>query len=196
MSSSTVNRPLPIAGVAKHWTYEEYYRLTPESHAERYEIDNGELVPMPAPGTTHQRIIMQLAQAMNSFTEKHDLGEVFISPLDVIFNDDNTAQPDLLFIAKLRKEIVQNRGIFGVPDLVVEVLSPSSTRRDRQEKSTKYLRFMVQEYWLVNPAERSIEVRISRDDHWAVHSLARNTGSVESLVLPGFMVDLPQVFAE
>lgn len=77
----------------------------------------------------------------------------------------------------------------------MEVISPSSTRRDRQDKSSKYLRFGVAEYWLVNPAERSIEVRVRREDHWAVHSLARDTGHAESLLLPGFTTDLAQVFA-
>lgn len=195
MSSSTANLPQPLKGAAKHWTYEEYYRLTPESHDERYEIDNGELVPMPAPTVVHQRIIMELAHAMDPFTKEHALGEIFISPLDVIFDDDNTAQPDLLFVTTARKEIIKERGVFGAPDMVVEVLSPSSTRRDREEKSTKYLRFMVQEYWLVNPIERSIEVRIWRGDYWAVHSLAREIRSAESLILPGFSLDLTRVFA-
>ena len=139
---------------------------------------------------------MELASLMIAFVRAHDLGEVFVSPLDVIFGEDETSQPDVLFITKARADIIQDRGIFGAPDLVVEVLSPSSTRRDRQEKSTKYLRFMVQEYWLVNPAERSIEVRVWREGHWAVHSLARETGKAESLVLPDFSPDLAQVFGQ
>ena len=187
--------PAAVERIAKRWSYEEYYRLTPESHDERYEIDDGELVPMPSPTVTHQRIIMQLASLMRTFVQAHDLGETFISPLDVIFEEYNLAQPDVMFVSKARSEIVKDRGVFGAPDLVVEVISPSSTRRDRQDKSSKYLRFKVQEYWLVNPAERSIEVRVWRADHWAVHSLARDTGTAESLILPGFTVDLAQIFA-
>lgn len=184
-----------VERVAKRWTYEEYYRLTPESHDERYEIDDGELVPMSSPSVTHQRTTQQFYKFLDGFVREHGLGETFISPLDVIFEEDNLVQPDVMFVAKARAGIVQERGIFGAPDLVVEVVSPSSTRRDRQDKSSKYLRFRVQEYWLVNPAERSIEVRVWRADHWAVHSLARDTGAAESLILPGFTVDLAQVFA-
>ena len=191
-----VSHPLAVERTAKRWTYEEYYRLTPESHAERYEIDNGELVPMASPTVTHQRLTKKIASLLEAFVQAQDFGEVFLSPLDVIFGEHETSQPDVIFVAKANAQIVKDRGIFGAPDLVVEVLSPSSTRRDRQEKSTKYLRFMVQEYWLVNPAERSIEVRVWREDHWAVHSLARETGKAESLVLPGFSVDLAQVFGQ
>ena len=191
-----VSTPLAVERNAKRWTYEEYYRLTPESHAERYEIDHGELVPMASPTVTHQRVTMELASLMIAFVRAHDLGEVLVAPLDVIFGEDETSQPDALFITKARADIIQDRGIFGAPDLVVEVLSPSSTRRDRQEKSTKYLRFIVQEYWLVNPAERSIEVRVWREGHWAVHSLARETGKAESLVLPDFSLDLAQIFRQ
>lgn len=187
--------PAAAERVAKRWTYEEYYRLTPETHDERYEIDDGELVPMPSPTVTHQECVANLYTQLREYVRAHDLGRAFISPLDVIFEEHNLAQPDVMFVSKARSEIVQDRGIFGAPDLVVEVISPSSTRRDRQDKSSKYLRFKVQEYWLVNPAERSIEVRVWRADHWAVHSLARDTGMAESLILPGLTVDLAQVFA-
>ena len=187
--------PAAIERIAKRWTYEEYCRLTPESHDERYEIDDGDLVPMPSPTISHQDCVLNLATIMRAYAHEHDAGRVFVSPLDVIFEEYNTAQPDVIFVSKARAGIVQDRGIFGAPDLVVEVISPSSTRRDRQDKSNKYLRFQVQEYWLVNPAERSVEVRTWRADHWAVHSLARDTGTAESLILPGFTVDLAQVFA-
>ena len=192
----TAKESAVVERTAKRWTYEEYYRLTPENHAERYEIDNGELVPMASPTVTHQRLTKKFAMLLEAVVQAHDLGEVFISPLDVVFGEHETSQPDVMFVAKARAEIVKDRGIFGAPDLVVEVISPSSTRRDRQEKSAKYLRFMVPEYWLVNPAERSIEVRVWREDHWAVHSLARDTGKAESLVLPDFSLDLAQLFAK
>jgi Uma2 family endonuclease len=195
MSTGVAQPTAPAERAAKRWTYEEYYRLTPESHAERYEIDDGELVPMASPNLSHQECVLNLCILMRQYVIAHDLGRVFVSPFDVIFEKYNTAQPDVMFVSKARAEIVQERGIFGAPDVVVEVTSPSSTRRDWQEKADKYLRFGVQEYWLVNPTERSVEVRIWRADHWAVHSLARETGTAESLLLPGFTVDLAQVFA-
>lgn len=195
MNTGVATPPAPAQPAVKHWTYEEYYRLTPESHAERYEIDDGELIPMPSPNLSHQECVGNLYVLFRDYVRSRDLGRAFVSPFDVIFEEDNTAQPDVMFVAKARAAIVQSRGIFGAPDVVVEVVSPSSGRRDLQEKSKKYLRFGVQEYWLVNPEERSIEVRIGRGDHWAVHSLARESGAAESLVLPGFTVDLAQVFA-
>ncbi len=193
--STGAAQPPAAAPATKLWTYEEYYRLTPESHAERYEIDDGELVPMPSPQLTHQECVGNLFVIFRDYARAHDLGRVFVSPFDVIFGEYNTAQPDVMFVSKAQAEIVKERGIFGAPDIAVEVISPSSTRRDRQDKSAKYLRFRVPEYWLVNPAEQSVEVRAWRGDHWAVHSLVRESGQAESLLMPGFTVDLAQVFA-
>src|ERR1700744_1622027 len=152
---------------AKRWTFADLRKF---DETERYEIYAGRLIPMaPSPNTYHQRLVMRLSRLLDGFVESHQLGEVFVAPYDVVMAEDNTAQPDLLFIAKENAGIVQN-WVFGAPDLVVEILSPSSIRRDRYEKQEQYARFGVKEYWIVDPANRSLEILTNQNEHFVVHS--------------------------
>ena len=163
---------------SKHWTFAD---LAQFDETERYEIYDGRLIPMaPAPNLYHQRLAGRLyLLLLAGFVEPRQLGEVLFAPVDVVMAEDNTAQPDLLFIAKENAGIAK-RWVFGAPDLVVEILSPSSIRRDRQDKLEQYARFGVKEYWIVDPANRSLEILTLRDKQFAVHSSAVETGSAES----------------
>ena len=173
----------------KRWTYEDYYRLDDER---RYEISDGELIPMqpPSPGPDHQDEALELAIIMRDFVRSKKLGKVYIAPLDVVFDEANTAQLDVMFISKANAGIVQKRGIFGAPDLVVEILSPGSIRRDRYEKQTLYARFGVKEYWLLDHANQSLEVLALHDGAYVVHSATGESGHVTSKVLRGLKVKL------
>ena len=184
--AAVLDKPKPTK---KRWTYEEYYRLDDDR---RYELYNGELIPMnpPSPGASHQREAFKLAVIFQDFAAERKLGEVFIAPLDVIFDDENTAQPDLIFIAKGNAGIVQERGVFGAPDLVVEILSPGSIRRDRYEKQSLYARCGVKEYWILDRANQSLEVLTLAGDRYVVHATAGETGHVTSKVLRGLKVKL------
>jgi Uma2 family endonuclease len=163
---------------------------------ERYEIYDGRLLSMsPSPSYYHQRLVARLYLLLVGFVQPRELGEVIFAPMDVIMSEDNTAQPDLLFIAKENAGIVKN-WVFGSPDLVVEILSPSSIRRDRHDKLEQYARFGVKEYWIVDPANRSLEILTLREKQFTVHSLAAETGSAESKVLAGLSVDVAQLFGE
>ena len=158
---------------AKRWTFADLMQF---DETERYEIYDGRLIPMaPSPNTYHQRLVTRLFRLLDGFVQSHELGEVFLAPFDVVMAEDNTAQPDLLFIAKENAGIVKN-WVFGPPDLMVEILSPSSIRRDRQDKLEQYARFGVKEYWIVDPANRSLEILTLQDKRFAVHSSAVETG--------------------
>ncbi|MBI4328052.1 MAG: Uma2 family endonuclease, partial [Chloroflexi bacterium] len=113
---------------AKRWTYEEYYQLDDD---QRYEIIDGNLLMAPAPDTWHQDWSRELFHILDRHVRAHKLGKVFFAPLDVVLDSENTVQPDLVFIAAANAGIIQRRAIFGVPDLLVEIVSPSSVRRDR-----------------------------------------------------------------
>ena len=184
--AAVLDKPKPRK---KRWTYEDYYRLDDER---RYEISNGELIPMqpPSPDSSHQRESLRLAILLHDFVAKRKLGEVLVAPLDVVFDEANTAQPDVMFISKANAGIVQKRGIFGAPDLVVEILSPGSIRRDRYEKQTLYARFGVKEYWLLDHANQSLEVLALHDGAYVVHSATGESGHVTSKVLRGLKVKL------
>jgi Uma2 family endonuclease len=122
------------------------------------EIINGTLYMSPAPTTNHQRIIGKLFRDLSLFVEQRSLGEVFISPCDVYLDEhSNVVQPDIIFVSKAKEKIVQCNGIHGVPDLLIEVLSPGNSSHDSKTKLDLYEKFGVKEYWLVNPDTKETE---------------------------------------
>jgi len=141
----------------QRWTYAEFARL-PTSGTTRYEIIDGELVVTPSPSLRHQRIVGRLFRSLAGFAEENELGEAFVSPLDVLFAEGDYFEPDILFVRSGRDDVLTDRGIEGPPDLVVEVLSPSTEARDRGIKLDRYRFFDVPEYWVIDPDERIIEV--------------------------------------
>src|SRR5215207_3782243 len=147
------------AGVAteqKRWSYEDYSALPDD---QRYEVIEGELLPMaPSPGSSHQRFSRALMRRLDSHVLSSKIGELLTAPLDVILDDENIVQPDLVFVSAKRVAIIEERGVVGVPELVVEILSPYSVRRDRQRKMKLYAQFGVKEFWIVDPGNHGIEV--------------------------------------
>jgi len=175
---------------AKRWTYEEYARLDDE---QRYEIIDGELLMAPAPDTWHQDWSKKLFRKMDRFVVERGLGEVFYAPMDVILDAENVVQPDLLFIAKANLSILKQSGVFGAPDLLVELISPSSVRRDRYVKKGLYARFGVKEYWIVDRANKALEIWKLQNRQFELHCMVEEKGKVASLVLPGFEFDLSEI---
>ncbi len=141
----------------KRWTYAEFARL-PESGSTRHEVIDDELYLTPSPGLGHQRVVKRLVVALHDFVEAHDLGEVFVSPFDVLLGEGDYVEPDVFFVQERHADAVTDRGVEGPPDLVVEVLSPSTEARDRGIKLELYRRYGVPEYWIVDPHEGTVEV--------------------------------------
>jgi Uma2 family endonuclease len=131
------------------WTYEEFARL-PEGDGNRYEVIAGELYVSPAPGTRHQRVLTGLVVALETHVAQHGLGDVLVGPIDVLFAEGDYLEPDLVFIRSERTSIESERGIEAAPDLIVEVLSASTARRDRTLKRERYMLYGVREYWVVD----------------------------------------------
>jgi Uma2 family endonuclease len=175
----------------KRWTFADLVQF---DETERYEIYDGRLISMAlAPNMYHQRLVARLFRLLDGFAQSHQLGEVILAPMDVILAEDNTAQPDLLYISKENAGIARD-WVRGAPDLVVEILSPSSIRRDRYEKLEQYARFGVKEYWIVDPANRSLEILALQEKRFAVHSSAAETGQADSKVLAGLAIDVANLF--
>ena len=146
---------------ARRWTYEEFARLPDDGN--RYEVIGGELYVTPTPKAIHQKILMRLGAAVEVFTAEHGVGELF-GPLDVLFGEGDYMEPDLVFVRSDRLDIVTDRGAEGPPDLIVEVLSPTTAIRDRGIKRERYAYFGVPEYWVVDPVRKRIEVyRLGED---------------------------------
>ena len=172
-------------------TYADYC-LTPDD--ERYELLDGELVMSPSPNRAHQRIDAKLGWRLAQFVEERDLGEVFSAPFDVVLSDTNVVQPDLLFVSKEQAYIVTEDNIRGAPDLVVEIISPSTIERDRSFKRALYARYGVREYWLVDPDTRTVTVLLL--DEGAFVEIARY-GAEQTLTSPtlaGFTANLDDIF--
>src|SRR5262249_31694271 len=118
---------------------------------------DGELVATPAPGWQHQRALRELVLLLGSHVRDHRLGEIVFAPFGVILDQFSGVEPDLVFIARDRSALISERGIEGAPDLVVEVLSPSTAARDRTVKMRRYARAGIPRYWIVDPRTRSLE---------------------------------------
>jgi Uma2 family endonuclease len=167
---------------AKRWTYEEYYKLDDD---QRYEIINGQLLMAPAPDIWHQDWLGDLYSLVRAFVKKNKLGRLFFAPVDVVLDAENTVQPDLVFVAAKNLGLIQRRAIFGTPDLLVEVVSPSSVRHDRYEKMNLYARFGVKEYWIGDAANRLLEILTLTKGSYEPRCSAEEKGKLSSLVLTG-----------
>ncbi|MCB9069803.1 MAG: Uma2 family endonuclease [Calditrichae bacterium] len=158
------------------------------------EIINGEEIMSPSPLSSHQEILLELTSSMRNFVKSKNLGKVFISPLDVIFEEGkNRLQPDLIFIRKQNLGIVQD-WIRGVPDLVVEIVSQGSVTLDTVTKKAIYETYGVGEYWIVFPEFACIEVFTLSGNRYELFASKEGEGSVTSKMLKGFEVHLKEVF--
>lgn len=176
------------------YTYRDYL-LLPESEEKRYELVQGELYMVPSPTPGHQEISKRLFRILDSFVESNGLGVVFYAPLDVVLSEEDVLQPDILFVASDRRSIITERNIRGAPDLIVEVLSPGTADRDRLLKRTRYAKFGVREYWVVDPETKIIEVLVATQ---AGLELLRSypLGTVAtSGILDGLQVEVAKLFA-
>ena len=175
------------------WTYEDYARLPDNGF--RYEVIRGELHMSPSPTPKHQNAVSRLSMRMYQFVEEHKLGELFVSPIDVIIENLATpVQPDLLFIRQDNLDIIKEKYIEGVPDLIVEVLSPSTARYDRQQKFNLYVEAGVTEYWLIDPVARLVDVYVLRGAAYAHLGQFGSEDTVHSEVLDGFTVAVQNIF--
>ncbi|MCI4625782.1 MAG: Uma2 family endonuclease [Candidatus Magnetoovum sp. WYHC-5] len=160
------------------------------------EIINGVEIMSPSPFRKHQKVILNLVFIIKSYVKQHNLGEVNISPLDVILEENlNRLQPDLLFIKKENMAIAQE-WIRGVPDMVCEVTSTGSYNRDTIIKKDIYKRYQVPEYWLVIPDLQIIEILTLENGEYKIFSSVEGTGTVRSKVIEGLEIDTKDVFEE
>lgn len=162
----------------------------------RRELLGGELIVTPAPSPGHQRILRSLFLAVNQHVVGHGLGEVFFAPVDVRLGRFNIVQPDMIFLASARPRVPDaQQAIDGAPDLVVEVISPSSAGIDRVRKMALYADSGIAEYWIADPAARSI-VCYSLVDGEYREIVPDATGAIASRVLPGLLMNPGDILVE
>lgn len=157
---------------------------------------DGEILMSPSPLFIHQRVVMALAGRLDRFVTAHGLGEVLPAPLDVSLSDTLVVQPDIVFVSHERAGIVTRRGLNGAPDLVAEVLSPSTAYYDLTVKRDAYQAHGIGEYWIVDPERRSVTVLARRDGRYREHAEVRGEGEAASALLDGFAVEVSSLFGD
>ncbi len=153
----------------------------------RYELIWGELYMSPSPNTKHQRVLGRLLVLLNAFVSSGNTGEVFVSPLDVRFDEFNVVQPDLIVVGSVHSNRVTEAGVVEAPDLCVEILSSGSRSCDFVKKNVLYATFGVPEYWIVDPERERITVHVLDVDQYVPQESL--DGIARSQIFPGLEVD-------
>ncbi len=170
------------------FTYEDYLNA-PED--KRYELLDGELVMTPAPGERHQSISILLGSKLFQFASENSLGRVYLAPFDVVLSDVDVVQPDLLFVSNERGHIITPANIQGAPDLVVEILSPSTAERDKTFKRTLYAKHGVNEYWMV---DTTVTILLLGERGYEVVDTYGEEETLTSPTLQGFRLHIGDLF--
>jgi Uma2 family endonuclease len=188
-------RPVERRHSARKLTYADYVRF-PDDNL-RHEIIGGEHYVTPSPATRHQRISLRLAYLVQDYLEDHPRGELLTAPVDALLSEFDIVVPDLVYISNERAHIVTVKNLQGAPDLVVEILSPGTRRRDLGIKRSLYERVGVAEYWLVDPARNEVTVhRRGEAGFDPPVCLSRSSGDVLTTeLMPGLQIPLPKLLA-
>lgn len=168
------------------------YAKLPEG--DDFQLIDGDIVMTPSPGSVHQQTSARLGFLFQQFLHSTGLGTLFYAPMDVYFTEYDTFQPDILIISRNRLEIIKEKRTEGAPDLIVEILSPSSGHYDLTQKKKVYESFGVKEYWIVDPIERTVEVCENGEMGFTLISQAKHSGRVDSNLMRGVFVETEKLF--
>jgi Uma2 family endonuclease len=174
----------------KGWTYEDYLGLDDEGH---FEIIGGKAFKSPSPELFHQPWVGDLFAILRQHIKVHELGKIFVVPIDLVLGRDNVVQPDPVSVSTANAGLLERRGIMGAPDLVVAVISPGSLRRDRYDKRELYARFGGAEFGLADVANHSLEVLTLQKEGYHSSSCATGGGKIHATILPGSELDQAQL---
>jgi len=159
----------------------EVFEMLPEGTA--CEVIDNTLYMSPSPTITHQRLLGKIFNKISSFAEENNIGEAFISPSDVYLNNgQNVVQPDVFFIKKERSNIIQTKGIFGAPDLIIEILSTNKIH-DQERKLELYRQNLVHEYIIIDPETKEVWHYLLQGDGYPQKPSANGKLFIEQLSL-------------
>ncbi|HSD72565.1 MAG TPA: Uma2 family endonuclease [Thermoanaerobaculia bacterium] len=176
---------------SQRFTYEDYARLDDDR---RYEVIDGELFLTPSPTPYHQMVKLRIEKILFDHVESHALGQILDAPCDVVLSNFDVLQPDIFFISLERLATIGEKYISDAPDLVVEVLSPGTRRRDRTLKSKRYALFGVREMWIADPDAKTIEVFVNSGERFRREAIHGGEDVLRSPLLPGLEIPLARVF--
>lgn len=173
-------------------TYDDY-ALLPEGA--KYQLIDGEIIEIPTPIVAHQNAVLNLAFEFEKLNRAKKLGHVIVAPMDVFLDIHNTFQPDVMFISNERASIIGTDIVRGAPDLVVEVLLPSTAYYDLRKKMPTYFKYGVKECWIIDVSERAVE-RYALINGEPMR-ISKSTGNqrITTPVLPDLTLSAEEIFA-
>jgi Uma2 family endonuclease len=179
--------------VEQHYTYEDYVSWDDDT---RYELVDGVAYAMTSPNLDHQSVSGELHFQLYNFL-KGKKCKVFAAPVDLRLEadtrDDVVFQPDLIVVCD-KSKIADGKACKGAPDIIIEITSPSTARRDKILKFNRYLNAGVKEYWIVDPETKSVNVFVLKNGEYVSYAYG-DTDILLSHVLKGCKINLSEVFA-
>ncbi len=170
------------------------YRLLPDD-GRRWELVEGDFLVTPAPSPRHQKVSRRLQYDLMTQLERTGLAEVIDAPVDVVFDELNVVEPDLVIVSSARASIITDRAVEGAPEVLVEILSPSTADRDRHLKRRLYARFGVREYWIVDSRLGFIEAYRLGQDGYDLRARYDRASTLTCPEFPDLRIELGPIFA-
>jgi Uma2 family endonuclease len=181
-----------VSPARTHMTLDEFFAL-PETMTPT-ELFDGEMIVSPAPAFRHQAIAATVFTCVNNL--KPD-GTALFAPVDVVLNPGTVAQPDVLWVSSSNDRCTERDGkLFGPPDLCIEILSPSTARKDRTKKFNAYEGAGVREYWIIEPTLNAVELWVLKDTEFELRGVYRDPQTFASPALNGATVALSDIFPQ
>lgn len=185
MQTQTINKNIKF-------TYSDY--LIYPSNGKQLQLIEGDFFMTPAPIIFHQDISINLEAIIYEFVAENNLGKVYDAPTDVVLSEEDVVQPDILFIAKDRLNIIKEKNIKGAPDLIVEILSFKTKKMDTVIKRKLYAKHGVKEYWIIDPDKKQIEVLLLAGDKYKSERIYKKGQVLKSKIIAGLKVKVEEVF--
>ena len=193
-----MSTPQAIQSLPKAFRYSDYLKLPDDDNL--YEILKGELVVRTSPNRVHQRCSIRLSVILSLYITRHDLGEIYTAPFDVILDSENAdpeilVKPDLLFVSKDRLQIITEENGQGSPDLIVEILSPSTANTDRDRKFKIYQEAEVPYYWIIDPTEQTLEEYVWQSNGYCRCAFHLGTDQFQPSLFPKLVIRLEELWS-
>jgi Uma2 family endonuclease len=178
-------------------TYDDFVQFP--NDRQRHELIDGAHYVTPSPSTRHQQILGRLHLAIGNWLDAQPIGQLFCAPLDVVLSHFDVVEPDLLYVSNERAaEVLTTAHAAGAPDLVIEIGSPGTRRRDQTIKRRLYQRFGVTEYWFVDPASDAIRVyqRMGGRFDAVIELSSDHDDALTTRLFPGLQLSLKMLFRD
>ena len=159
-----------------------------------FQLIDGDLYMSPSPRRYHQKLALRLGHILQTYLDAHPIGELYLAPSDVIFTADTILNPDLYYVSAARAGILTDQGADGAPDLVIEILAPSTARLDLGLKREIYAASGVQEMWAVSPSTGTIDIYRFAENSAEPAAVLCAEDALTSPLFPGFSATIASIF--